>query len=310
MKKILIALIIIFAGYGVKSQPAPLSEYRWTPVDEEGVVRGRHENAFGEYNNKLSLKGDENYIATESPNNGGGNLGSIEVFSMNHDWEKLFNGENLDGWQVKAQKKDRDKTFWTVEDGVILCNSLGSKDHGYIWLQSEKEFGDFEMRLKFKVSRENLGNSGVQVRSRYDDNAVVEGEGGAPGWLDGPQADIEPGNPWRNGLIYDETRTVKRWIYPSLPDWKIDKETHAPEEVIFYWEDQQTGWNDMTIICKGTNIKTFVNNVLVSDFDGAGILDSEEHKKHNVGMHGHIALQLHKNSENKIWFKDIEVRKL
>lgn len=74
MKKILIALIIIFAGYGVKSQPAPLSEYRWTPIDEEGVVSGRHENAFVEYNNKLYLKGGENYIATESPNNGGGNL--------------------------------------------------------------------------------------------------------------------------------------------------------------------------------------------------------------------------------------------
>ena len=33
-------------------------------------------------------------------------------------------------------------------------------------------------------------------------------------------------------------------------------------------------------------------------------------KKYNVGMNGHIALQLHKNSENKIWFKDIEVREL
>ena len=41
MKKILIALIIIFAGFGVKSQQVALSEYRWTPVDEEGVVSGR-----------------------------------------------------------------------------------------------------------------------------------------------------------------------------------------------------------------------------------------------------------------------------
>lgn len=267
------------------------------------LYTGRHGSGAILHNNKI-------YKAAGSPNRGGGNLGTIEVFSLDHDWEILFNGKNLEGWQVKAQEKDRNKNFWSVENGTIFCNSLGSKNHGYIWLLSEKEYSDFELRLKFKVSRENLGNSGVQVRSRYDERAIVDGEGGVPGWLDGPQVDIEPNNPWRNGFIYDETRTVKRWINPSLPDWRIDKEKHAPERVIFYWEDQQTGWNDMTIICKGTNIKTFVNNVLVSDFDGSGLLDSEDHKKYNVGMNGHIALQLHKNSENKIWFKDIEVREL
>ncbi len=64
------------------------------------------------------------------------------------------------------------------------------------------------------------------------------------------------------------------------------------------------------IVCKGTNIRTFVNNFLVSDFDGSGVLDNESHKKLNVGLKGKIALQLHKNSENKVWFKDIEVREL
>lgn len=238
------------------------------------------------------------------------NLTTIDAFSKDHNWEKLFNGKNLDGWQVKTLADDQDKTFWTVEDGAIYCNSMGSKEHGYVWLISEKEFGDFEMRLKFKVSHEHKGNSGVQFRSRYDEKAVVDREGGRAGWLDGPQADIDPGNPWRNGLIYDETRTEKRWIYPSLPNWKIDKETHSPKRVIFYREDQETGWNDMTIICKGTKIKTFVNNILVTDFDGEGVLNNNDHKKLNVGMNGHIALQLHKNSENKIWFKDIEVREL
>lgn len=260
---------------------------------------GRHGTGAILHNNKV-------YIAAGSPNRGGGNMGSIEVFSKDHNWAKLFNGNNLDGWQVKAQDQDQDLDFWSVANGKILCNSLGSKDHGYIWLQSEKEYGDFELRLKFRVARESRGNAGVQIRSRYNENDVVEGE--KPGWLDGPQVDIDPGNPWRNGLIYDETRTEKRWIHPSLTNWRIDKETHAPEKVFFYWEDQQTGWNDMKILCQGTNIKTYVNNMLVSDFDGAGILDNDGHKKYNVGMKGHIALQLHKNSENKIWFKDIEVR--
>lgn len=263
---------------------------------------GRHGSSAVLYENNV-------YIAAGSPNQGGGNMTSIEVFSADHEWETLFNGQTLDGWQIKCQEKDKGHTFWSVDHGAIFCNSLGSNSHGYVWLQSEKEFGNFELRLKFKVSRENRGNSGVQIRSRYDEKAVVD-DGGHAGWLDGPQVDIEPNDPWRNGFIYDETRETKRWINPSLPDWRIDRETYAPPRVIFYWEDEESGWNDMTIICRGTHIKTMVNNVAVSDYDGAGILDDESHQLHNVGMYGHIALQLHKNSENRIWFKDIEVRKL
>jgi hypothetical protein len=48
----------------------------------------------------------------------------------------------------------------------------------------------------------------------------------------------------------------------------------------------------------------------VTDFDGAGLLDNDDHKAYNVGLKGHIALQLHQKDENKIWFKDIEVRDL
>jgi len=248
------------------------------------------------------------YVAAGSPNKGGGNLPTIDVFTPNHNYQNLSNGETLDGWHVKAQQQDQDKNFWSVDNGAIFCNSLGSTDHGYIWLLNDKEFGDFELRLKFRVSSENKGNAGIQIRSRYDEKAVIDEN--RPGWLDGPQVDIEPANPWRTGLIYDETRTEKRWISPSLADWNIKKENTSHPKVIFYLEDQNSGWNDMTIICRGTNIKTIVNNFTVSDFDGAGLLDNEGHKLYNVGLNGHIALQLHKKSENKIWFKYIEVREL
>jgi hypothetical protein len=40
-------------------------------------------------------------------------------------------------------------------------------------LMSDNEYEDFELRLKFKVSKEHKGNTGIQIRSRYDDNAVV-----------------------------------------------------------------------------------------------------------------------------------------
>jgi len=297
--------LIYMGGEGVQAQAynetqcLNINSGKWTQLAP--MHTGRHGSGAVLYKNEI-------FIAAGSPNKGGGNLPTIDKFTSKHSYTKLFNGQNLDGWQIKAQKQDLDKTFWTVENGSIYCNSMDSKEHGYVWLMNEKEYGDFEMRLKFRVSTDNKGNSGIQIRSRYDEKAVVEGEN--PGWLDGPQVDIEPENPWRTGLIYDETRTEKRWISPSLTDWKITKENTTHTRVIFYRENELSGWNDMTIVCKGTNIKTFVNNFLVADLDGDGLLDNEGHKMYNVGLKGQFALQLHKNSENKIWFKDIEIREL
>lgn len=285
-----------------QTQRLDISTGKWTQLAP--LFTGRHGSSPILHDNKV-------YIAAGSPNKGGGNLTSIEVFSADHDWKSLFNGENLDGWEIKCQEKDKGNSFWSVDEekGAILSNSIGSKDHGYVWLMHEKEFDDFRLRLKFQVSRESSGNSGIQVRSRYDESAVVD-KNGKVGWLDGPQVDIDPENPWRNGLLYDETRQYKQWISPSLPDWNIDKDDHAPERVVYYYEDEGPGWNDMIIICHGTRIKTIVNNNVVSDYDGSGVLNDKAHRRLNVGMKGHIALQLHKHSENKIWFKDIEIRRL
>ena len=102
--------------------------------------------------------------------------------------------------------------IWRVDEGAILCNSLGRPDHDYVWLLCEREFADFELALEIQAFRESPGNSGVQVRSRYD--ASPEAPRG--GWLDGPQIDVHPPGPWRTGLIYDETREERRWISPSL----------------------------------------------------------------------------------------------
>jgi N-acetylneuraminic acid mutarotase len=279
------------------TQCLDLNTAKWTQLAQ--MHTARHGSGAVLYNNEI-------FLAAGSPNRGGGNLSTIDKFTQAHNYKSLFNGKNLDGWQVKAVKSDFKKIFWTVENGAILCNSVGEKDHDYVWLQSDKEYEDFEIILKFKASNDNKGNSGLQVRSRYDDKSVVNKD--VKGWLDGPQIDIAPANPWRTGAIYDETRTEKRWLCPSLPDYKISKENTTHKNVVFYSENEYSGWNTLRVVCIGTTIRTYVNNFLVSDYDGAGVLDNDDHKKYNVGLKGHFALQLHQKDENKIWFKDIEVR--
>ena len=223
---------------------------------------------------------------------------------QSENWEQLFNGKDLSGWSVVCQPQDKDKVFWSVDEGSILCNSIGRKDHNYVWLMSDREFGDFELRLKFQAYSDSPGNSGVQFRSRYDDN--IKG-----GWLHGPQVDINPSAsmPWRTGLIYDETDGENRWVYPSLPNWEMLPE-YEPEKHIFKFAEDGDGWNDLTIICKGMQITTIVNGIVRTDWDATGIFDSELHRKHNVGTKGHLAFQLHDGDELLIRYKDIQIKGL
>jgi hypothetical protein len=212
------------------------------------------------------------------------------------DWQPLFNGTNLTGWKVQCKPEDRSKTYWRVEDGCIVADSMADSKHDYIWLQTEREFGDFELRLKFQAFRNSPGNSGVQFRSRYDETA---------GWLDGPQLDIHPPGPWRTGFIYDETRGVQKWIAPSLPKVSDARPEMAPPNLVMYYSDDTPAWNELEISARGTRVRAVLNGVVVRDWDGAGVLDDATHRERNVGLRGHLALQIHKGDRLKIRFKEI-----
>lgn len=219
-------------------------------------------------------------------------------------WVSLFNGKDLKGWHVECKPKDKMKAYWAVDSGTILCNSLGDKNHHYVWLVSDKQYDDFILTFRFQAYRESKGNSGIQFRSVFDPNL-------AGGWLNGPQIDIHPKEPmtWRTGMIYDETYEVQRWLSPSRQNWSMTKD-YEPKEHLFKFADEGDGWNEMVVICRGNHIKTIVNGIVRSDWDGTGILDDYEHAFRRSGKKGHLAFQLHRNDELKIRFKDIMIKKL
>ena len=216
-------------------------------------------------------------------------------------WKSLFNGKDLNGWKVKCKPGDKDKKFWSVEGGTILADSMGTKKHNYVWLVTKKEYSNFMLRLRFQAYRESPGNSGVQIRSRYDDEA---------GWLDCPQIDINPPGPWRTGMIWDETRGVQHWLYPKVPKGKWVDKSMANPDLIFYYSDEEPGWNELEITAVGTRLNASLNGVQVMEYDGEGVLNDDIHKGRNVGLNGHIVLQIHTNDELKIRFKDIYIKEL
>ncbi len=71
----------------------------------------------------------------------------------------LFNGKDLDGWQGAVQG-------YTVEDGAIVCRKGGN-------LFTTKEYGDFVLRLEFKVPPG--GNNGLGIRTPLQGNPAYAG---------------------------------------------------------------------------------------------------------------------------------------
>ena len=216
-------------------------------------------------------------------------------------WHSLFTGKDLDGWTVKCKPADAKKVFWKVEDGAILADSSHAKGHDYVWLCTNKEYGDFVLTLRFQAFRGSTGNSGVQIRSRYDGQAR---------WLDGPQIDIHPRGPWRTGMVWDETRGSSRWLWPAVPKGKWVNQTMSNPKLVFHYSDQKPSWNDLEITAAGTRLKAVLNGVTVMEWDGKGVLDDAVHRRRNVGMKGIIALQIHRGDQLKIRFKDVRIREL
>ena len=69
----------------------------------------------------------------------------------------LFNGKDTSGWVQVLDSK------WTVEDGVLLARQdPKGRRGGESWLITEKDFTDFLLAVKFRVTAG--GNSGVFLR--------------------------------------------------------------------------------------------------------------------------------------------------
>ncbi len=217
------------------------------------------------------------------------------------EWQSLFNGRDLSGWTVQCKPEDRGRTWWRVEEGAIVADSMGAGKHDYIWLVSEREYGDFTLRLEFQAYRDSPGNSGVQVRSRYDP---------AAGWLDGPQVDINPPEPWRTGMVWDETRGNQRWLWPAVSKGQWVDRSMARPGLTFRYSDEPPGWNSLEITAAGPRLTATLNGVEVMAYDGRGVLDDATHRARRVGERGHIALQIHTGDQLRIRFKRIQIRDL
>ena len=201
----------------------------------------------------------------------------------------------LAGWEG-------DERIFRVQDGAIVAGSASEKIAHNEFLASQEEFGDFELRLKFRLNATN--NSGVQYRSRHVTDGKVNNQWVVHGYQGEIRNEIEL--PSVSGFIYDEGGKRGRiCLVGERAVWENGKKTVTgrtctPQE--FKKAFKLDDWNEYTIIAKGDNIKQFINGVQTVDFT-----DREPELALKDGI---IALQLHAGKPMWAEFKDIRLKRL
>ncbi len=184
-------------------------------------------------------------------------------------FEALFNGKNLTGWKVLGGKMD----VWGADNGLLFVEGSGGG-----WLMTEKEYGDFEVRLEFKVPKK--GNSGVALRAPLKGDPAYEGM--EIQILD--DANYEGLRPAQHtGSIYDV-------VPPS-------KDVTRP-----FGE-----WNQYRIVAKGRQVTVELNGTRVVD---ANLDDHKDRADKHPGLlrdKGHLGLQSH---DGRVEFRNLYVKEL
>lgn len=225
------------------------------------------------------------------------------------EWKTLFDGTSLAGW-------DGNPALWSVKDGAITGTTTAenpTKGNTFIIYVGENtdrtpvEFGDFELKLEFRIQNHN---SGIQYRS-------FKVKGDNDGWLvGGYQADFDATKTW-SGMVYGERFRgilAKRGEKVTVPGTYEEQETEKGKRKVLVRNIEELGdanelkkqvksapeWNEYHIIAKGNRIVQKINGVTMSE-----LIDDDEATRRAKGL---IAIQLHAGPPMSVQVRNIQIK--
>jgi len=224
----------------------------------------------------VALKGQKN----------GARYNMLTPEEQKEGWRLLFNGKDLSGW--KGYNMDTVPDNWGVEDECMVCLGKGSDRHGDII--TIDEFGDFDLKLEWKVSPG--GNSGIFYR-------VVEDPKYATPYATGPEYQLIDQLGWKG----------------ELKDWQTTGANYAMDPPANAKIKPALEWNTAEIVARGAHIIHYLNGTKVVEYDlwtdewkeKVKNCKWKDHPAYGLARKGHIGLQDH---GSKIWFRNIRIKEL
>jgi hypothetical protein len=203
---------------------------------------------------------------------------SLTAHEKNDGWKMLFDGVTLQGW--RGLNSELPGNGWKVSQGELAVAGNGGD------LVTVDEFGDFELRLEWKIAKG--GNSGIMYRVALNEPTAFE---------TGPEYQLLDDHNTREsaahlcGALYDMVPPAKDYTRPF------------------------GAWNEAHIVVRGWKIEHWLNGEKIVDLDlaspeGRKLIASSKFgtmPRFATLLRGHIALQDH---GDPVSFRRIMIREL
>jgi hypothetical protein len=207
---------------------------------------------------------------------GGGGRGNPVSPLEESGFRPIFDGKTFTGW-------DCDPDFWRVEGEALVGETATGKQPkmNIFCIYRDASPGDFELKMQYRLTGAQSGNSGIQYRS-------VELPAVGRWVLKGYQMDIDAQQRY-TGQIYEERgrgflalRGMITYIGDGNKKGSIGSLGDGAELMKLIKQDD---WNDVHIIARGNTIIQMVNGHVMSQ-----IVDDDKTGRKMAGL---IGIQLH-----------------
>lgn len=229
--------------------------------------------------------------------------GGPRLTAAQADFTSLFNGNDLTGWKVPPG----DNGHWRVVDGVIDYDAA-SEASGEKSLWTEKEYGDFTMKIDWRIKETPYINPNVPIV--LHDGSEKKGPDGKPIRLSVPDSD--------SGLYLrgSSKAQVNMWCWPVgsgevygyRTDMKVAPAVRAGVTPKTNADRHIGEWNSFEVTMRGDRLTVVLNGIEV--ISNAQLPD--------LAARGPIALQHHGGKKNGVWssspsliqFRNISIKEL
>lgn len=191
--------------------------------------------------------------------------------SMAADWSQLYNGRNLDGWEMVGPGR------FVVENGLLKTEG----GMGLLWY-TRRTIGNGTLRVVFRTTSPS-SNSGVFIR------------------IPAP-----PKDPW-----YAVHHGYEVQIDAAGYDWHSTGAIYSLSKVSKRAQKAAGEWNTMEITLRGQKTIVKLNGDVVNEFDGNQAVPerkaSSEPERGPRPDIGYVGLQNH-DAKSTVYFKEVSYR--